>query len=259
MGSKEPSLDRLQYFLLKAVNKAIRIYDLIEDGDRIALALSWGKDSRVLLELLHRRQEYARESYSLHAIHVRPSVDAPCRDLVDEDAVRSWAEERGVACTITTMEPPKGRPARPNQSPCFYCAWRRRKALFTTAQQLGCNKLAFGHHADDVAATTLLNLFYHGRLETMEAKVVFFQGALTVIRPLYLVEEKEIARYAQAAGWQPANAVCTTSLSSQRRTMERIIRIVEDTVPYAKVNLLHAVERRNDRETEAPGASSTGG
>ena len=247
MKAKEQSLDRLQYFLLKAINKAVRIYDLIQDGDRIALALSWGKDSRALLELLHRRQKYARESYSLHAIHVLPSVDAPCQGSVDEDSVRAWSEERGVSCTLVTMEPAKGKPARPNQSPCFYCAWRRRKALFSAAQQLGCNKLAFGHHADDVAATTLLNLFYHAHLETMEAKVVFFSGALTVIRPLYLVEGKELTRYARTAGWPPPVPVCPVSRSSQRRMMEKIIRTVEGTVPYAKINLLRAVER-NERE-----------
>ena len=247
--STQPA-DRLAYYLLKAVNKAIRIYDLIQTNDRIAVALSFGKDSRSLLALLRRRQEYSREPYSLQAIHVRPSIDAPCQASADPETVRAWTEKLGVCCTFVTMEPAKGKPGRQNQSPCFYCAWRRRKALFEAAQRMGCNKLAFGHHADDVAATTLLNLFYHARLETMEAKVVFFKGALTVIRPLYLVEQKQLARYALAAGWLPAHPICPVSRTSQRRVMEGIIRSVEGTAPHAKINLLHAVEQEAEPQSE---------
>ena len=238
--------ERLAFFLLKAVNKAIRIYGLIADGDRIALALSGGKDSRVLAYLLRRRQDFAREQYSLAGIHVLPSEDAPCKTTLDVNGLLAWAEELGIQSTTVTMERMSGKPARKTQSPCFYCALRRRKALFTRAQEMGCNKLAFGHHADDVAATTLLNLFYQGRLETMEPTVSLFEGALTVIRPLYLVPEKDIVPLARALALADTGDVCPIRHTSKRRTMEKIIRMVEENYPKAKISLLRAVERQRD-------------
>jgi len=246
LEDKAARAERLAFFLLKAVNKAIRIYDLIADGDRIAVALSGGKDSRVLAYLLRRRREFAREQYDLTAIHVLPSEDAPCRNIGDVEGLLSWAEALGMESTTVTMEPVRGKAARKAQSPCFYCAWRRRKALFSKAQELGCNKLAFGHHADDVAATTLLNLFYQGRLETMEPKVSLFEGALAVIRPLYLVPERDIIPLARALDLAVTGDVCPVSIISKRRTMEKIIRMVEKGYPRTKISLLRAVERQGD-------------
>lgn len=238
--------ERLAFFLLKAVNKAIRIYDLIADGDRIAVALSGGKDSRALTYLLRRRQDFAREQYTLRTIHVLPSEDAPCRKSADTDGLLAWAEALGTKCTTVTMESSRREPAREAQSPCFYCAWRRRKALFSKAQELGCNKLAFGHHADDVAATTLLNLFYQGRLETMKPKVSLFRGALAIIRPLYLVPVRDIVPLARALDLAGMGAVCPIRRTSKRRTMEKIIRMVEGGYPRAKISMLRAVERQED-------------
>jgi len=241
---KQTRAERLTFFLLKSVNKAIRIYDLIADGDRIALALSGGKDSRCLAHLLRRRQEFARERYTLSAIHVLPSSDAPCNGAVDAEGLHDWAQDLGIDLSQVAMEAATGSPARKGQSPCFYCSWRRRKALFAKAQELGCNKLAFGHHADDVAATTLLNLFYQGRVETMEPKVSLFGGVLTVIRPLYLVPEKDIVPLARALGFASAEHPCTVRDTSKRRTMERIIRMVEQDYRGVKMTMLRAVQRQ---------------
>ena len=243
---KRARAERLAFFLLKAVNKAIRIYDLIADGDRIAVALSGGKDSRCLAYLLRRRQDFAPERYTLSAVHVLPSADAPCTGIEDPGELRAWVHALGIDFVEATMEPARGTPARPAQSPCFYCAWRRRKALFTRAQELGCNKLAFGHHADDVAATTLLNLFYQGRLETMEPRVNLFQGALALIRPLYLVPEKDITPLGRALEIPVDGHSCPVRATSKRRTMERVIRMVEKDYPKAKISLLRAVEREAD-------------
>ena len=94
---------------------------------------------------------------------------------------------------------------------CFWCSWNRRKSLFLAADRLGCSKVAFGHHADDIAHTTLLNLFYHGQLETMEPKVSSFGGRITVIRTLAYVPEKELPRGRQGV-WLPTRGA---SLSEQ--------------------------------------------
>jgi tRNA 2-thiocytidine biosynthesis protein TtcA len=237
------SSDRLCYYLLKKVNKVIREYGLIADGDRIAVAVSGGKDSLSLLRLLGARQRSSRERYRVVAVHVTPAPDAPCGTDGDTSALEAWFQSEGVEYAFAPMEPARGQSERENQSPCFHCAWRRRKALFLAAERLGCNKVAFGHHADDIAQTTLLNLFYQGRLETMRPRVEFFAGQLTVIRPLAYVPEKELVRFAAACEFPPAPASCTIAEASRRALMAHILRTVEKTYPKVKINLWRAVER----------------
>ena len=240
--------ERLGYYLLKKVNKAIREHGLITDGDRLAVAVSGGKDSLSLLRLLGLRQRSARERYGVVAVHVIPAADAPCGAGGDTSALEAWFQGEGIEYAFVSMEAASGRPERENQSPCFHCAWRRRKAIFLAAERLGCNKVAFGHHADDIAQTTLLNLFYQGRLETMRPRVEFFGGKLTVIRPLAYVPEKELVRFAAACEFPPAPAACTTAGASRRTLMAQILRTVEDTCPRVKINLWRAVDRAHSSE-----------
>lgn len=235
--------DKLAYYLLKKVNKAIREHNLIADGDRIAVAVSGGKDSLSLLRLLRARQRKARERYEIVAVHVVPAADAPCGAGRDTSALEAWFQGEGIEYAFVPMEPASGQPEREDQSPCFHCAWRRRKAIFVEADRRGCNKVALGHHADDIARTTLLNLFYQGRLETMRPRVEFFGGQLTVIRPLAYVPEKELARFAAACEFPPAPAPCVNADTSQRALMAQILRTVEETYPKVKINLWRAVER----------------
>jgi len=233
----------LGYYLVKKINKVVREHDLIADGDRIAVAVSGGKDSLSLLRLLRARQHSSRESYEIVAIHVIPAADVPCGTGGDTKTLETWLQGEGVEYAFVPMEESTGQPEREGRSPCFHCAWRRRKALFVEAERLGCNKVAFGHHADDVAQTTLLNLFYQGRLETMRPRVEFFDGQLTVIRPLAYVPEKELVRFAAACDFPPAPAPCVTAETSRRTLMAHILRTVEKTYPKVKINLWRAVER----------------
>ena len=235
--------DKLAFYLLKKVNKAIRDHNLVADGDRIAVAVSGGKDSLSLLRLLRVRQRSARERYDIVAVHVVPATDVPCGAGGDTSALETWLQGEGFEYTLVPMEKASGQPGRESQSPCFHCAWRRRKAIFMAAECLGCNKVAFGHHADDVAQTTLLNLFYQGRLETMRPRVEFFDGKLTVIRPLAYVPEKELVRFAAASNFPSAPAPCVSTETSRRTLMAQVLRIVEETYPKVKINLWRAVER----------------
>lgn len=235
--------DRLVYYLLKKVNKAVREHGLIADGDRIAVAVSGGKDSLALLRLLCARQGVVHERYSLVAVYVTPADDAPCDARTDRRALESWFQGEGVEYTFAPMEPAGEQSDRQDQSPCFHCAWRRRKALFVAAERLGCNKVALAHHADDAAQTMLLNLFYQGRVETMRPRVEFFAGRLTLIRPLAYVPEKELARLAAACHFPPPPAPCPNAQTSQRALMARVLRLVEATYPKVKVNLWRAAER----------------
>jgi tRNA 2-thiocytidine biosynthesis protein TtcA len=241
MRPKQDKRSVLLFYLLKKLNKCHRENQLLADGDRIALAFSGGKDSCTLLDALLQRRGV--EKYTLIPIHVTPASDMDCGARADLPALRAWLDRLGVEYHIVAAEQVKGKPKRPSQSPCFYCAWRRRKALFGIAQELSCNKLALAHNADDVAQTTLMNLFYQSKLTTMYPRVSFFGGKLIVIRPLAYVPEKEIVRYAKEAGFPPPPPPCPTGQASKRELMRQVIRMVERTNPKVKVHLWRAVER----------------
>ena len=239
---ERPLAERLGYDLLKKVNKAVREYDLIGDGDRIVVAVSGGGDSLSLLQLLQMRQRSVPEKYDLIAVHIYDDADADERLRMDLEA---WFQASEVEYAFESLEVPADEP-RPLS--CFRCAWHRRKALFLAADRLDCNKVAFGHHADDVAETALLNLFYSGRLESMEPRIEFFGGKITVIRPLIYVPKKELTRFAQASDFPPPPPRCPNSLTSRRARMQAILQELESDHPGARSNLLRALRRAKRME-----------
>jgi tRNA 2-thiocytidine biosynthesis protein TtcA len=225
--------DRIASFLLKPVARACKEFGLLAEGDRVAVAVSGGKDSRTLLDLLLRYRERASFSYELVALHVVGTV-AGFPDLRPE--LETWFQELTTEYHFAPLELP---PEEPLPLDCFRCSWNRRKALFTAAVELGCDKLAFGHHADDAAATTLLNLMFNGRLETMAPRVEFFDGAVTVIRPLIYVPEKDLTRYGQAAGF-PDHPLCPQGLTSQRAQVKALLRQFGRDQKQIRTNLWRA-------------------
>lgn len=245
--------ERLGFYLLKGVNKAIRDYQMIADGDRIAVAVSGGKDSLTLLRVLQARQRTAQERYDLVAVHV-VAEEAACGGGADRDLLEAYLAGQGVELVMVPLPIPSGQPKRVNQSPCFHCAWRRRKAIFQAAERLGCQKVAFGHHADDLAETALLNLFFHGKVETMAPRLSFFDGKLIVIRPLAYIQEKEIIRFARTADFPPPPPTCAGADRSQRALMRQIIRQVEAVNPKVRIHLFRAAVGVRAKKGESKGA-----
>lgn len=236
----QPASDKLTYYLLKNVNKAIRDFDLIADGDRVAVAVSGGKDSCSLLHLLRARQRIVPERYHLVALHVEAKVaDYPHLRPVLEP----WFCESGVDYAFVPLNLPPGEPLPLD---CFRCSWHRRKALFLKAHELGCNKLAFGHHADDAVETTLLNLFYSGRLETMAPSVQLFDDQITVIRPLIYLEERRLGQLARTLGVSYSEASCPHNQTSKRAWVKKWLR--QSGADYRQIRTnLWRVARRNSK------------
>jgi tRNA 2-thiocytidine biosynthesis protein TtcA len=228
--------ERLAFYLLKEVTRAIGEFNLIDEGDRVAVAVSGGKDSRALLQLLRRHQRKVPYRYELAALHV-VGTPAGFSDLRPE--LEPWFRGLGVEYHFAPLELPPEEPLPLN---CFRCSWNRRKALFTSAVALRCNKLAFGHNADDAAATVLLNLMFGGRLETMAPRVEFFDGVITVIRPLIHVPERELARYGQAAGF-PEYPLCPQGLTSRRAQVKALLRQFGRSQAQIRANLWRSARR----------------
>jgi len=229
--------ERIASFLLKPVAHACKEFDLLTGGDRIAVAVSGGKDSRALLDLLLCYRRKVPYRYELVALHV---VGTPAGSPNLRLELESWFQRRDVEYHFIPLELSSEEPLPLD---CFRCSWNRRKALFTAAVGQGCGKLAFGHHADDAAATILLSLMFTGRLETMAPRVEFFDGAVTLIRPLIYLPEKELVRYGRAAGFPDPPRVCSQDLASRRAQVKALLRHFGRDQAQIRTNLWRAARR----------------
>ncbi len=209
-------------WISKPVTRAVREFGLIVDGDRIAVGVSGGKDSRVLLDILRCGVDVPG-SYTIIAVHI-DGTGAGLPNLVP--TLEPWFRALGVKYDIAPLAVSDDEPL---PMACFRCARNRRKALFFAAARLGCNKVALGHHADDAAVTTLMSLMVKGRLETLEPRRSYFDGRLTLIRPLIYTTEKEIARYARAQGWTfPPELTCPREADAHRAKFEHFLATFKD-------------------------------
>lgn len=226
-------VDRQAHYLLRRVGKAARDYDMLRDGDRVAVAVSGGKDSLALLDLLDRYRQSAGIRYEVAAVHVLGDA----RGVIEPHApLRAWLEGRGLPYRIVKPELNEDE-ALPLD--CQRCTWLRRKALFTGADEMGCNVLAYAHHADDAAHTTLLNLLHSGNVNSLAPVASYFRGRFRLIRPLIYTPEKDIARFARAADFPPPPPLCPRGDNSRRKTVREMLRLLgPDYARQARGNLL---------------------
>lgn len=238
---------RRGYFLLKKVNPVIRDYRMIRDGDRVAVAVSGGKDSLSLLTLLRLRKGRTLQRYELVVVHVQGDARGLARP--SHPALADWLQAQGYTFAI---EPIDLSPEEPLPLPCYRCTWNRRKTIFQVADRLDCNVVAFAHNADDLAQTTLLNLFHSGRLETMAPAADYFGGRFRLVRPLAFVPEKELAYFARACDFPPPPPDCPRADTpwhcppghvSQRALMAQVLRLFRKDADKVRANLIRAALR----------------
>ncbi len=218
--------------IVRRYSKGVVEYGLIEEGDRILVALSGGKDSLALLELLARQQRIFKPRIEVVAAHV-VMTNIPYRS--DVDYLRSFCEERGVPFYLAETGFDASTDTR--KSPCFLCSWNRRKALFTVAHEQRCNKIALGHHQDDILQTLLMNLTFQGAFSTMPPRLVMKKFDMTIIRPMCLVAEADIARLSDVHGYHKQLKNCPYETDSHRSQMKEVFRQLEQMNPEARYSL----------------------
>lgn len=225
----------------RLTGKAIHTMDMIRDGDHVMVAVSGGKDSLSLLWLLKERIKRVPIDYRLTAVHVDPGFGANSADQMTSFFSAHDFEFRVIESDIG----PKAHGAQNRENPCFLCSRLRRKLLFQTAEKVGCNRMAFGHHKDDLIETFFLNVFYGASISTMVPVQDFFGGKLTVIRPFYLVDEALIRRYAQLMDWPEINLDCPTAGSSKRGEIKNMLKHFYKSNRKIKGNIFHALQNVN--------------
>lgn len=225
--------------------KAFATYHLLADNDYILVALSGGKDSLCLLELLAKRSKIHHPHFKVEAVHVRMEN---IHYETSTDYLQHFCNELNIPLHICTTRFEvggdsihSGRDSRRQKSPCFLCSWYRRKEIFNLAQKLGCNKIALGHHQDDIIKTTFMNLTFQGRFGTMPALLRMKKMPLSIIRPLCMIPEAEIAHYAELRGYEKQIKLCPYEHDSQRSGINALIQQAEAMNPEVRYSIWNAL------------------
>lgn len=224
--------------------KAVKDFKLIEEGDRIAVGVSGGKDSMLMAKLFQELQKHGEVPFELKFIAMDPGYHENIRELLIENCryleIPIHLFESGIFRIVDSIA---------KDYPCYMCAKMRRGALYSKAMELGCNKLALGHHFNDVIETTMLNILYTGSFKTMlpKLKSTNFKG-LELIRPLYYVEEQYIERFTRNSGIWPLNCACMVAaekIANKRYEIKALIKDLKEKIENVDTNILRATQNVN--------------
>ena len=224
--------------------KAIKEYNLIQDGDKIAVAISGGKDSLLMAKLFQELQKHGDRNFEVEYIAMDPGYHEEIRVLLEENC-----DYLNIPVKIYNSDIFEVTDRIAQDYPCYMCARMRRGSLYGKAQELGCNKLSLGHHYNDVIETTMLNLLCAGNIKTMmpKLKAENFEN-MGLIRPMYLIEEKYIERFIRNGGIQPLNCACMVAakrIGNKRFEIKDLIEELGESFQNVDKNIFRAMENVN--------------
>ena len=224
--------------LMGLVRRCVDDYHMIEAGDRIAVGVSGGKDSLALLILLAGLREYFNKPYELEAITIDMGLG------MDYSQVAALCEQWNVPYTVVKTEiAPIIFDHRKEKNPCSMCAKMRRGALNQALLELGCNKVALGHHYDDAVETFFLSLFYEGRLSCFQPVTHMTRTGVDQIRPMLYVGEKAISHFAAAYDLPVVHNVCPADKHTKRQEVKELISGLQAQYPDLKTKIFGAMQR----------------
>lgn len=219
------------------VKKAMTNYNMVSDGDRVAVGLSGGKDSMALLHTLHLIRREVPVNYHLHAIFVNPGWP------MDVDRMADFCEQRGIPFTnkITDIGEIVFNDRR-EKNPCALCANLRRGAINNTARDLGLNKLALGHHLDDAIETFFMSLIFTGQFRTFAPVTFMDRSGITLIRPLIYVTGKTVETFVERQGLPVIKSLCPVNGKTKREEMKGLVNSLNERYPELKTRFLTAFQ-----------------
>ncbi len=231
----------LERAITRKVGRAIGDFGLIEDGDAVMVALSGGKDSWTLLHALEALRKRAPVRFSLIAVNIDPGFPG-----FRSDVVEAGLKARGFKYHIersNIFKVMEGKLGPSEEGYCSFCARLRRGVLYRLARELGCSKIALGHHADDLIETLLMSAFYNGELRSMPLRLAAKDGVNVVIRPLCCVTERETAAFAREMGFPVIGCGCPVCGGSamKRHKVKTLLNRLDAGEPGLKDNLLAAL------------------
>ena len=224
--------------ILRSFREGVKEFQLVTPSDSILIGLSGGKDSLALLDLMGDMLRRSNKAFTLHALHVRmKGVDYQ----TDTSYLRQQCERNKITYheRLVSFESDRNE----KRTPCFLCSWNRRKTLFEVAQELGCNKIALGHHQDDILHTALMNLSFSGSFSTMPCKLKMQKMPLTIIRPLCKVREALLKEWAVEAEYQPLVKLCPHERASKRTEVSELFEQLEVQNPEFPASLWNALQK----------------
>jgi tRNA 2-thiocytidine biosynthesis protein TtcA len=225
--------------VFRKVGRALREYRQLSDGCHVLVALSGGKDSMCMLEQLVKWIPRLPFPVQLSAVHVRTDASDPERS--NDPYMQAFCDGLGVPLHFIYTEVLST--AGPNGVDCYHCARRRRIMLFRLANTIGANRIALGHHMDDIVETTLMNMCFNGTFSTMEPRMELFEGRTVIIRPLAKLLESEIIAYAEERGFWRQPCGCSYAKHHMRGKMKRMVATLEELYPDVRQNIFASTQR----------------
>jgi tRNA 2-thiocytidine biosynthesis protein TtcA len=222
--------------VFRNLGKALARYEMIAHGDRILVGVS-GIDSLCLLWLLRERLAWIPVTYTLKAVYIDLGFDAETGPAI-EDYLRTETYDYTILKTDIGIT---AHSAQNRENPCFYCARQRRKRLFQICGEEKFNKIAFGHHLEDINATFFINVIYGGSVSTMNPCQPFFDGRVTVIRPLAMIYKQQIEHLASIAGVPGIDNPCPSAQTSQRKEVAEMLSHFYKKDPRIRYNIFNAL------------------
>ena len=225
----------------KKFASAIVQNNLIQDNDHILVAVSGGKDSLLMITFFQEMIKKYRLKYKITACHLKNEMTEP--KLKEETAVylESYFKQLDIPFVIQDL-PTISSSDKDKKVGCFWCSWIRRKHLFDLAREMGIQKVALGHHKDDINETFLINLFYHGKLATMPIKLELFDGDLTIIRPMAYIDESDIKKAAGMMNLKISTCLCPYAGNTKRSYIKNLISEIEKEFKPVRNNLFSSLK-----------------
>ena len=225
--------------VLSFVRRAVDEYEMINEGDKIAVGVSAGKDSLTLLCAMADLRRFYPKKFELCAITVDMGFEG-----MDLSPIAKFCEELDVEYHVVPTQIYKIIfEVRKEKNPCSLCAKMRRGALYGYAKQIGCNKVAFGHHFDDVVETFMLNLFYEGRLGCFQPVTYLSNTDITLIRPMIYMPEKDVRYFASTTELPIVKSTCPADGNTEREEMKKLRASIEKTNKGLRYRIFGAIQR----------------